>query len=179
MYFTEKRPKTLEVRALPTDKCKGFLTLGQITVPCALGRSGISMRKLEGDGATPAGRFRLLYGYCRKDRLRWLSSRLPFKSLTPSDGWCDDPTSSLYNRSVSLPFEGSHEKMWRDDCLYDVVIVLDFNIAPATKGQGSAIFFHIARDDFRPTEGCVAISKKDMRRLLPLIDSQTVMRVHF
>ena len=144
---------------------------------CALGRSGITSRKREGDGATPAGRFKLLYGYYRKDRLAKPSTQLPVKSIRPTDGWCDDPVHRNYNAPVTLPFAHSHEKMMRDDGLYDICIVLDYNIEPQTRGMGSAIFFHLTRPDRGPTEGCVAISRDDMRRLIPTLAPSTIMNI--
>jgi L,D-peptidoglycan transpeptidase YkuD (ErfK/YbiS/YcfS/YnhG family) len=87
--------------------------------------------------------------------------------IRPSDGWCDDPESAAYNRRAALPCRGSHEKLWRADRLYDLVIVLDYNIRPCRKNRGSAIFLHCARPDFAPTEGCVALRPDDLRKLLP------------
>ncbi|WP_428641934.1 L,D-transpeptidase family protein [Roseibium sp.] len=160
----------LEVRARPSDRTKGILRLGEITVPCALGRSGILTRKREGDGGTPVGRFGLLQVYYRPDKGLPPATGLPVEPLEPCSGWCDDPGHARYNRPVRLPFAASHEKMWRNDRLYDIVVVLDCNMYPAVKGKGSAIFFHIAREDYRPTEGCVAVSPQHMRLLLSKVE---------
>lgn len=175
MAIAKKTRDTLEVHALARDRTRGILRLGEITVPCALGRSGIKMRKREGDGATPAGRFALLHAYYRPDKGMPPQTLLPLEPLTPEAGWCDDPGHSLYNRPVTLPFAASHEKMWRDDRLYDVVVVLDCNLSPAVKGKGSAIFFHIAREDYRPTEGCVAVAPEHMRLILSRIGAGAEM----
>jgi L,D-peptidoglycan transpeptidase YkuD (ErfK/YbiS/YcfS/YnhG family) len=166
MVKSGKPAETLEVRALPRDRTKGILRFGSITVPCALGRSGIFTRKKEGDGATPAGAFELLHVYYRPDKGLPPQTGLPVEPLTPQSGWCDDPQHHLYNRPVRLPFPASHEKMWREDRLYDIVVVLNCNMFPAVKGKGSAIFFHIARETYTPTEGCVAVSPEHMRLLL-------------
>jgi L,D-peptidoglycan transpeptidase YkuD (ErfK/YbiS/YcfS/YnhG family) len=174
----QKVADCLEVRALTRDRTKGILRFGQITVPCALGRSGIVARKKEGDGATPTGRFELLHVYYRADRSLPPSTSLPLEPLTLMSGWCDDPAHRLYNRPVSLPFPASHEKMWRDDRLYDVVVVMDCNMHPAVKGKGSAIFFHIAREDYRPTEGCVAIAPEHMRLILSKVGVGAAMVIH-
>jgi len=171
MGAAKKATDTLEVRALSRDRTRGILRLGTITVPCALGRSGIVMRKREGDGGTPAGRFALLHVYYRPDRGLPPETMLPVEPLTPASGWCDDPASPRYNRPVDLPFAASHEKMWREDRLYDIVVVLDCNLEPAVKGRGSAIFFHIAREDYRPTEGCVAVAPEHMRLILSRISA--------
>jgi len=133
---------------------------------CAIGRGGISDDKREGDGATPAGLFpvrRVLY---RADRVSRPECVLPSEAIAPADGWCDDPTDPLYNQRVQLPYAGRCEALWRDDALYDVVGVLGFNDAPAVPGRGSAIFLHVARPDFGPTEGCVALSRRDLLDVL-------------
>jgi len=167
----------IDVRALPSDKRKGLLRFGGFTFPCALGRSGITRFKREGDGATPSGTFELLNIYFRADKGSRPSAHLPLDVIHQSDGWCDDPAHSRYNRPVQLPFSGSHEKMWRQDRLYDIVVVLDCNMHPPIRGKGSAIFFHIAREDYRPTEGCVAIDPMHMRTLLAEVRPGTVMRI--
>ncbi len=136
------------------------------------------MRKREGDGGTPVGRFELLHVYYRPDRGLPSATLLPTEPLTPASGWCDDPGHRLYNRPVQLPFSASHEKMWRDDRLYDIVVVLDCNLNPAVKGQGSAIFFHIARPGYSPTEGCVAVSPEHMRLILQNIGLGAEMVIH-
>jgi L,D-peptidoglycan transpeptidase YkuD (ErfK/YbiS/YcfS/YnhG family) len=156
----------LEVRALSRDRTKGILRCGAITVPCALGRSGVIALKREGDGATPLGSFELLHVYYRADRGQHPQTVLPVSPLAEDMGWCDDPRDPRYNRPVDLPFAASHEKMWRGDRLYDIIVVLDCNMYPPVKGKGSAIFFHIARADYRPTEGCVAVSPQHMRLIL-------------
>ena len=155
----------------------GWLRAGATFIRCAIGRSGVTRFKREGDGATPAGGFKLLDMRFRADKLAAPISILPRRPIRRDDGWCDDAQAANYNRPVKLPSRSSHEKMWRDDGLYDVVIVLDYNLAPRRKGAGSAIFFHCARKDYAPTEGCVAISLADMRRLLPRLSRRAVMRI--
>ncbi len=177
MTMLHKTADVLEVRPLPSDRTRGLLRFGAITVPCALGRSGVIRRKKEGDGGTPSGRFELLHVYYRPDRGRAPATPLTREIILPRSGWCDDPAHRLYNRPVTLPFAGSHEKMWRDDRLYDIVVVLDCNILPAVKGRGSAIFFHIAREGYTPTEGCVAIAPEHMRLLLSKVRPGAVMEI--
>lgn len=156
---------------------QGILGSGDNVYPCSLGRSGITARKREGDGATPAGRFRLLYGFYRHERLGVINSSLPLNILTEQMGWCDGPQDPCYNSLVQLPFNGSHEIMKRDDRLYDVCIVLDYNIMPRARGKGSAIFFHLTRPDNGPTEGCVAIDPLLMQKFLPVLSDKSIMTV--
>lgn len=156
---------------------RGLLVADGLKVPCALGRSGITGRKREGDGATPRGTWRPVAAYWRADRLPRPPTRLPIQALKPQDGWCDDPADRRYNRPVRLPYGGRHEHLWRADRLYDVIVVLDYNLARPQKGAGSAIFLHIAGPGFPPTEGCIAVSPQAMRRLLARIDGRTVIAV--
>ncbi|WP_254170561.1 L,D-transpeptidase family protein [Roseibium polysiphoniae] len=167
----------LDVRALPSCKTRGNLTFGAITVPCALGRSGLTQMKREGDGATPIGQFELLNVYYRADRGRRPQTELLVEALKPADGWCDAPGHPRYNRPVELPFDASREKMWRTDRLYDIVVVLNCNMFPAVPGRGSAIFFHIARETYTPTEGCVAVAPDHMRLVLSKVRAGDIMRV--
>ena len=136
MQESTKPADILEVHALPHDRTKGILRCGSITVPCALGRSGIITRKREGDGATPTGTFELLQVYYRADRSQRPQTVLPLEVLKPELGWCDDPGHRRYNRLVDLPFQASHEKMWREDRLYDIVVVSGLQHVPAGQRQG-------------------------------------------
>ncbi len=144
-----------------------FLFQGQV-LRCALGKGGVrsAAEKREGDGATPAARLPLRRVLFRADRGPPPRCAIPMEPIAPSDGWCDDPAHRAYNRKVILPFDASHEALWRDDAVYDVIGVLGWNDDPVERGRGSAIFLHLARDDFRPTEGCVALEARDLRRVL-------------
>lgn len=154
------------VRRLSAGARRGWLELGPFRWPCSLGRSGISAFKREGDGATPRGRFRILAGHFRADRFARLPSVLALQPIRQDSGWCDASTDRNYNRCVRLPYEASAEQMWRADGLYDAVLVIDYNCRPRQRGRGSAIFLHIAREGYAPTEGCIAISPSHMRLLL-------------
>ena len=165
----------LVVTRRPGRTSQGILRAGSLAIPCALGRNGLTRFKREGDGATPVGRFRLLGGYIRQDRIGLAGQQLGLKPTPVGLGWCDEPLAANYNRPVRLPHAASHEDLRRADGLYDVVLVLDYNINPRRRGRGSAIFFHLARRDYAPTAGCVAITREDMRRLLPRLSSDTVM----
>jgi L,D-peptidoglycan transpeptidase YkuD (ErfK/YbiS/YcfS/YnhG family) len=147
-------------------------------VPCALGRAGVRLDKREGDNATPIGVFpfrRVLY---RPDRGRPPATRLPVAPIGEADGWCDDPADSAYNRPVRLPCAASHERLWRADALYDLVLVIGHNDDPPSAGAGSAIFMHVARPDWGGTEGCIAFRVEDLRRILARSDATTCVRVH-
>ena len=165
---------TLRVRAWP-GRARGWLTAGDLRIPCALGPAGIVRRKREGDGGTPAGRFPLLWGYVRPDRPRPAAGGVPLRVLRRDSGWCEDPRSGSYNRPVRLPFALSCDSMWRPDPLYDLTFVLDYNFTRRSKGLGSAIFFHLARPGLTATAGCVAISGAAMRRLAPRIAAGATM----
>lgn len=165
------------VRPAPGDLRRAILQAGHLTFRAALGRSGRSSRKREGDGATPIAAMRILYGFYRRDHGAPPPSRLTLIPIRQWMLWCDAPGDANYNRPVRAPFRKSHEKMTRSDGLYDICLVLDWNVAMRKQGAGSAIFFHLARPGYTPTEGCVAIARRDMERLLPLIGPKTVLRV--
>ncbi len=157
---------------------QGLLSAAGRTIHCCLGRSGIHPFKREGDGVTPSGSYNLLFGFFRESGVGLLPSMLPMSRINRESGWCDDPANANYNRFVKLPFSASHEKMMRDDRLYDICIVMDHNILPRKRNAGSAIFFHQTRENRGPTEGCVAIDPDEMRRLLPVLSTFTTMHIH-
>jgi L,D-peptidoglycan transpeptidase YkuD (ErfK/YbiS/YcfS/YnhG family) len=133
---------------------------------CAVGRGGLRRAKREGDGATPVGAWplrRLLY---RPDRIAPPDAALPARALGPEDGWCDDPADPRYNTPIALPDPAGHERLWRADGLYDLIVILGHNDDPPVAGAGSAIFLHVARPDYGPTEGCVALALDDLRAVL-------------
>lgn len=165
------------VFARPSERSKGVVALGSLLLPCALGRSGPRVAKREGDGATPRALLRPMVIHVKRRGAFPLRSTLPIRMIRPSDGWCDDPRSPRYNRPVPLPSALSHERMWRDDGLYDCVIETDWNRRPAVPGRGSAIFIHIARPGFAPTEGCIALSRKGMKLLLARLGRFRGLRV--
>jgi L,D-peptidoglycan transpeptidase YkuD (ErfK/YbiS/YcfS/YnhG family) len=148
----------------PLSRSTGLLRVGGRDLRCIFGEGGISAAKQEGDGATPCGLLRLRRVLYRADRLPPPDcGNLPREPIAPDDGWCDDPEHSDYNRAVRLPHPGRHERLWRDDPVYDLVAVLGYNDDPVQKGRGSAIFLHVARADERPTQGCVALHLEDLR----------------
>lgn len=144
----------------------GRLTFGPLTVRAALGRAGVRTDKREGDGATPAGLLPLRRVLYRADRGPIPRAAVPREPIADTDGWCDDPAHPDYNRMVRLPHPARCEELWRPDAVYDLIGVLGWNDAPVERGRGSAIFLHVARPGYAPTEGCVALDAADLRRLL-------------
>lgn len=166
------------MRPAPGDPRRAIVEAGGLTFQAALGRSGRTSRKREGDGATPVAAMRILYGYYRRDRVSGpLLTPLRMIPIDKTMLWCDAPGDANYNRPVRAPFGPSHEDMKRKDGLYDICLVMDWNISSRRRNLGSAIFFHCAKPGYAPTQGCIAIDIRDMRRLLPLIGPQTVVRM--
>ena len=150
-----------------TAYADGWIELPRRLARCALGRAGVAAAgaKREGDGASPAGLWPLRRVLWRPDRGAAPASRLPLQAIAPGDGWCDAPDDPAYNRPVTLPYGAGAEALWRDDRVYDLII-LGFNDSPVVPGAGSAIFVHLARLDFGPTEGCIALGGSDLVHLL-------------
>jgi len=156
------------------------ITINGETYPCRIGRGGwIAAEKgREGDEKTPCGSFTFRYGFYRADRLPGIPpSGLTLRALQQDDGWCDDVDHPAYNRFIRLPFSGSHEKLWRDDGAYDVVLVISHNDDPPVSGLGSAVFIHIAQPDDRQTLGCVALTPDVMIRLLRVARAGTPLEI--
>lgn len=157
----------------------GRLQMGDRTVSCVLGKGGVidASDKREGDGGSPIGAWpirRLLY---RPDKGPAPATALPVEAIQPSDGWCDAPGDPNYNRPVPLPYPASAERMWRDDDVYDLVLVLGHNDDPPVSPMGSAIFLHLTRPDHRPTEGCVALDRPDLEALLAMAEPGSVVEI--
>jgi L,D-peptidoglycan transpeptidase YkuD (ErfK/YbiS/YcfS/YnhG family) len=167
----------LTVQADSADTSLGWAAWGDRRWRCTVGAGGVREDKVEGDAATPAGTFPLRRIYFRNDRLVLPKVRLPARPINEHDGWCDDPRSSTYNRLVHIPNEWSHEKMWREDGLYDLVVVVGYNDDPPEGEWGSAIFLHVARADYSPTQGCVALAHDDLLELVTLIGPVTRLNV--
>ena len=150
-----------------------FLYLGKYKLRCAIGKRGITYKKKEGDQKTPKGTFSFKSIFYRKDRMRNLKTTIKKKIITKNMGWCDDSNSKYYNKLIKLPFKKKAEKMWLEDRIYDVLVVIDYNIKPVIKNKGSAIFLHIAKKNYPPTKGCIAINKKDILFLINKINNKT------
>tara|TARA_B100000965_G_C19564516_1_gene746159 strand:+ start:458 stop:949 length:492 start_codon:yes stop_codon:yes gene_type:complete len=142
-------------------------------IKCAIGKRGISRKKREGDGCTPKGTFKFKYLFYRKDRIPKIRSHLKKNVIKNNMGWCDDPRSVYYNKLIKFPFVHSAEKLYKKESIYDVVLIINYNLKPIIKNRGSAIFLHIAKKNYTSTKGCIAVSKKDMKILLKFIDKKT------
>lgn len=159
------------------ERHAGLIRCGPLTLRCALGRSGVTHLKREGDGATPAGTLRLVSLIVRPDRLVRPRAGVPIRVLRRNDGWCEDPSHGRYNCPIRLPSSAGHDAMWRDDHLYDIVGVLDWNLRPRVRGKGSAIFLHLARPGYGPTAGCIALARQDLLRLIEAAGAKPRFRV--
>jgi L,D-peptidoglycan transpeptidase YkuD (ErfK/YbiS/YcfS/YnhG family) len=164
------------MRAIVTPA--GMLTLGTESFRVALGYGGVRSDKQEGDGATPTGSLPLRTILYRPDRQAAPVCAVPVQPLTPADGWCDDPTHPAYNRLVRLPINASAEALWREDGVYDLIGVLGWNDDPVQPGRGSAIFLHLARENFAPTEGCIALRTGDLIHALAMGLSEILVTTH-
>ncbi len=164
---------------LRLDLSTSMLSAFGARIPCAIGKGGAvaAAAKREGDAATPIGSWPLRCALLRPDRVPATETKLPWRWLRPDDGWSDDVRDPAYNRPVVHPHPFSAERLWRDDHAYDVIIVLAHNLAPVVPGAGSAIFWHLAQPDFRPTEGCVAIRRPAMEALLPRLAPSMTLEI--
>lgn len=153
----------------------GVLLVGGKRFDCTLGRSGVCLPedKTEGDGKTPIGTYPLRQLIYRADRVPRPKTDLPLEYLTPDTGWCEDPSHPDYNTRIKLPHDSEHDKMTRDDNLYDLTVVIGYNDDPPVPGKGSAIFMHIARPAFTPTAGCIGLKQEDLLAVLGFCDYST------
>ncbi|MBA3813010.1 MAG: L,D-transpeptidase family protein [Alphaproteobacteria bacterium] len=142
------------------------LSWGDQVFPCSWGHGGIKLDKKEGDRATPVGTFSFRRVFYRADRLEKPETLLPLQVINVTDGWCDDVKDACYNQYVTLPYKGRHEKLWREDHVYDIILVVGHNDAPVEKGKGSAIFVHLRRPKGTSTEGCVALELQDLLKVI-------------
>ncbi len=143
---------------------------------CAIGKKGIGNKKKEGDLITPIGVFKIKYILYRKDRVKVLT-KLKKKVIKKNMGWCDDPNSSYYNKLVKLPFTHKHEKLYKKENIYDIILVLNYNMNPVKKNKGSALFIHVSKINYKKTEGCVAIKKINLIKLLRMINPNTRVKI--
>ena len=146
---------------------------------CSIGYNGLSKNKSEGDGCTPIGNFKINKILYRPDKLSNYEFNLKSEAIERNDGWCDDINSDLYNQKVSFPFAQSAEHLHRDDDLYDIICVIDYNLNPIVKGRGSAIFLHVAKEDYSPTHGCVAIKKEQLLKICLELEKNSTLKIEY
>jgi len=157
---------------------KHFLLYKGYKLKCTVGKSGITPSKKEGDLATPKGIFKLGLLYYRKDRNKSLESKIKKRVIKKGMGWCNDSRSKKYNQEIYFPFKYGAEKLYRKDTIYDIFINIKYNHTPIIKGNGSAIFLHLTDKKYKPTNGCVAMLKKDFLKILPLINKNTKILIN-
>ena len=158
-------------------KNKNTLILDDFKFKCCVGKYGFTKNKVEGDKKTPIGVFKLGNLYFRKDKFSKLDTKLKKIPIKKNMGWCDDIKSSKYNKLIKLPFKMRHEKMYKQNSSYDLLIPINYNVTNTKKGKGSAIFLHLTRN-YKPTLGCIAVSKKDFLIILKLINKKTIIKIN-
>ena len=156
---------------------KNTLIYNDKSFQCAIGKSGTTEKKIEGDGCTPLGKYLIKEVFYRSDRVNLPNISFPSTAIENNFGWCDDINSKEYNKLIKFPFKESAEKLFRSDNIYDIICVIDYNLDPVVKNKGSAIFLHIAKDDYAGTQGCVAISEKNLVLLLKMISIDTELNI--
>jgi L,D-peptidoglycan transpeptidase YkuD (ErfK/YbiS/YcfS/YnhG family) len=179
-YMTNSRDRPLasiQVRAAAGQPSRGWMMVDGQAIPVALGRGGIRANKWEGDGGTPKGIFRPVRLWWRADRHPRPRTFLPVRPITPQDAWCEDPADRHYNQPIRLAGNADGDRLTRADHLYDFIIEIDHNTHPRIAGRGSAVFLHLARDNFGPTAGCVAMTRPMMLRLLRRIGPRTRIEI--
>ena len=155
---------------------KNYLIYNKYKVKCAIGKKGIGYKKKEGDLITPKGKFKIKLILYRKDMVK-LKTKLRKVAIQKNMVWCDDPKSQKYNQLVKLPFDFGYEKLYKKENVYDIVLVLNFNMNPIKKNKGSAIFIHVAKKNFAPTHGCIAINKYEIKKLIKEVDHKTKVKI--
>ena len=158
-------------------KKSGYLKYKNFKFRCALGKGGIKQKEREGDFITPKGKFKLIKIYYRSDRVKKINSTLKKIKIKKNMGWCDDVSSNYYNKQIKINKKISHEKLHRKDNVYDIIVVLNYNLNPIIKGKGSAIFLHVAKKNYNKTQGCIALKKNELLHLVSKIKKNTQIRI--
>jgi L,D-peptidoglycan transpeptidase YkuD (ErfK/YbiS/YcfS/YnhG family) len=158
-------------------KKSGYLKYKKLNFRCALGKAGIRKKEKEGDNVTPKGIFKITKIYYRHNKIKNIKTLIKKIKIKKNMGWCDDSSSSFYNRQIKLPSQLSHERLYRNDNLYDLILVLNYNTNPIIKNKGSAIFIHIAKKYYRKTKGCIALSKENLIELVSKIKKKTKIKI--
>ena len=158
-------------------KKSGYLKYKNFKFRCALGKAGIKQKEREGDFITPKGKFKLIKIYYRSDRIKKITSVLKKIKIKKNMGWCDDVSSNYYNKQIKINKKISHEKLHRKDSVYDIIVVLNYNLNPIIKGKGSAIFLHVAKKNYNKTQGCIALKKNELLNLVSKIKRNTQIKI--
>jgi len=151
----------------------GVLKYNNLSFRCTLGKAGIGRKRKEGDNITPKGNYKIVRILYRRDRIKKITSKFKLIDIKKNMGWCDDPKSKNYNQLIKLPTNYSYEKLFRKDNIYDLIVVLNYNMKPIIKNKGSAIFIHIAKKNFKKTAGCIALKKSNLKKLIRIIGRKT------
>jgi len=158
-------------------KKPGYLIFKNFKFRCSLGKNGISNKKEEGDGITPRGIFKLTKIFYREDKVKNIKTRINKVKIKKNMGLCDDPQSKFYNKLVKLPSKFSHEKLYRKDNIYNIAVVLDYNLNPIIKNKGSAIFIHVAKKKYKATQGCIGLKQKELIKLIQIVKKNQRIRI--
>ena len=158
-------------------KKSGYLKYKNLKFRCALGKAGVKKKTMEGDSITPKGIFKIIKIYYRSDKIKKIETLIKKNKIKKNMGWCDDPKSRSYNQQIKLPTKYSHEKLYRNDNLYDLIAVLNYNINPIIKNKGSAIFLHIAKNSYQKTKGCIALKREHLIEIISQIKKNTKIKI--
>jgi L,D-peptidoglycan transpeptidase YkuD (ErfK/YbiS/YcfS/YnhG family) len=158
-------------------KKSGYLIYKNFTFKCALGKNGIGQKGREGDFITPKGKYKLIKIYYRPDRIKKINSPLKKIKIKKNMGWCDDVNSKFYNKQIKINKKINYEKLYRKDNIYDIIVVLNYNLKPIIKGKGSAIFLHVAKKNYNKTKGCIALKKNELLNLVKKIKKNTQIKI--
>jgi len=156
---------------------KKYLTYNNYKVKCALGKRGIGNKRREGDFITPKGKFKIKYILYRKDRIKRIQSKIKKIIIKKYMGWCDDPLSKDYNKLIKIPSEYNYEKIYKKENVYDIILVLNYNMNPIVKNKGSAIFIHVTKANYKKTEGCVAIKKVHLLKIIKELKNNIKIKI--
>jgi L,D-peptidoglycan transpeptidase YkuD (ErfK/YbiS/YcfS/YnhG family) len=159
-------------------KKSGYLKYKNFKYRCALGKAGVNKKIKEGDGITPKGVFKITKIYYRADKIRNIKTNIKKIKITKNMGWCDDPFSRFYNKQIKLPSKFSHEKLYRNDDLYDLIAVINYNTNPIIKNKGSAIFMHVSKNSYKKTKGCIALKKKNLINIVTKVNKNTKIKIN-
>ena len=159
-------------------KKSGYLKYKNLKFRCALGKAGVKKKMMEGDNITPKGIFKIIKIYYRPDKIKKIKTLIKKIKIKKNMGWCDDPNSRFYNKLINLPTKYSHEKLYRNDRLYDLIVVLSYNTNPIIKNKGSAIFMHIANNSYKKTKGCIALKKEHLIKIISKIKKNTKIKIN-